>query len=130
VSISSSYDSLPSLLHLDSSISAQNLIEHSLLKDQYQRDALKRLTETHLLEDELKEANESNKILLAHNQELEAQLAEHDSFTFSLVRIRFWTALVFPFSIFVLQSSWSSLRHSTSSMGTKTQLPSPCGPKV
>jgi hypothetical protein len=37
--------------------------------------ALKRLTETQLFEDELKKANESNEILLAHNQELEGQLA-------------------------------------------------------
>jgi hypothetical protein len=53
----------------------QQLIEHSQSKDQYIRVALKRLTETQLFEDELKKANKSIEILLAHNQELEGQLA-------------------------------------------------------
>jgi hypothetical protein len=49
LSISSSYDSLLSLLNLDPPFSVQNLIEHSLSKDKYLRVALKRLTETQLL---------------------------------------------------------------------------------
>jgi hypothetical protein len=51
-------------------------MEHSRSKDMFQRVALKRLTETQLFEDELKEMSELNKILLARNQELEAQLAK------------------------------------------------------
>jgi hypothetical protein len=37
---------------------------------------LKRLTETQILEDELKEVGELNKVILARNLELETQLAE------------------------------------------------------
>jgi hypothetical protein len=42
------------------------------------RVALKRFTKTQLFEDELKKVSEEevNKVLLAHNQELETQLAE------------------------------------------------------
>jgi hypothetical protein len=76
VSTSLPYNSLPMLLNSDSLFSTQKLIKHSRSKDQYLRVALKRLIETQLLEDELKEVNESNKILLARNQELETQLAE------------------------------------------------------
>jgi hypothetical protein len=70
------YNSLPMLLNSDSLFSTQKLIKHSRSKDQYLRVALKRLIETQLLEDELKEVNESNKILLARNQELETQLVK------------------------------------------------------
>jgi hypothetical protein len=38
--------------------------------------SLKRLTKTQILEEELKEVNEFNKVILARNQELETQLAE------------------------------------------------------
>jgi hypothetical protein len=54
----------------------QKLIEHSRSKDQFLRVTLKRLTETQLFKDELKEVSKMNKVLLAHNQELETQLAE------------------------------------------------------
>jgi hypothetical protein len=37
---------------------------------------VKRLSETQLFKDELKEVNELNSLLLARNQELEAQLAK------------------------------------------------------
>jgi hypothetical protein len=37
---------------------------------------LKRLTETQILEDELKEVGEMNKVILTQNQELETQLAK------------------------------------------------------
>jgi hypothetical protein len=53
----------------------QQLIEYSQSKDQYIRVALKRLTETQILDDELKEEKALNKALLARNQELETQLA-------------------------------------------------------
>jgi hypothetical protein len=53
----------------------QQLIENSRSKDQYIKVALKRLTETQILEDGLTEENVVNKALLARNQELETQLA-------------------------------------------------------
>jgi hypothetical protein len=46
------------------------------LKDKFWRVTLKRLTEAHIFEDELKEASELNKVLLAQNQELETQLTK------------------------------------------------------
>jgi hypothetical protein len=52
------------------------LIEHHEAKDQFLRVAVKRLSETQLFEDELKEVSQLNTVLLAHNQELEARLAE------------------------------------------------------
>jgi hypothetical protein len=52
------------------------LIEHHEAKDQFLRVAVKRLSETQLFEDELKEVSQLNIVLLAHNQELEARLAE------------------------------------------------------
>jgi hypothetical protein len=54
----------------------KKIIEHSHSKDKFLRVSLKRLTETQILEDELKEVSELNKIILAWNQELETQLAE------------------------------------------------------
>jgi hypothetical protein len=54
----------------------QTLVEHSQAKDQFLRVTVKRITETQLLEDELKEVSELNIVLLAHNQDLEAKLAE------------------------------------------------------
>jgi hypothetical protein len=47
-----------------------------LTQDIFLRVALKRLIETRLFEDELKEVSELNKILLARNQELDTQQAE------------------------------------------------------
>jgi hypothetical protein len=54
----------------------QALIQHSKNKDQFLKVAIKRMGETQLFEDELKEVNESNLILLADKQKLEAQLVE------------------------------------------------------
>jgi hypothetical protein len=62
-------------LSILTSLFIQKIIEHSQSNDQYIRDALKRLTETQILEDELTEVNALNKVLLAWNQELETQLA-------------------------------------------------------
>jgi hypothetical protein len=53
----------------------QQLIEHSQSKDQYIRVALNRLTETQILDDELKEERALNQTLLARNQEVETQLS-------------------------------------------------------
>jgi hypothetical protein len=54
----------------------QVLVEHSKSKDQFLRVAVKRMTETQLFEDELKEVSQPNSILLAQKMELEAKLAE------------------------------------------------------
>jgi hypothetical protein len=54
----------------------QQLIEHSRSTGQYIRVAVKILTKTHILKDELKEANESKQALLTRNQAMESQLAE------------------------------------------------------
>jgi hypothetical protein len=54
----------------------QALVEHFEAKDQFLRVTVKRLTETQLFEDELKEVSQLNIVLLARNQELEARLAE------------------------------------------------------
>jgi hypothetical protein len=51
------------------------LVKHSQDKDQFLKVATKRLTETQILEDELKEVSELNSLLLAEKQELEAKLA-------------------------------------------------------
>jgi hypothetical protein len=53
----------------------QQLKEHSQSKDQYIRVALNRLTETQILDDELKEERALNQTLLARNQEVETQLS-------------------------------------------------------
>jgi hypothetical protein len=45
----------------------QTLVEHSQAKDQFVRVIVKRLMETQLFEDELKEVNQLNTILLARN---------------------------------------------------------------
>jgi hypothetical protein len=50
----------------------QALVEHFEAKDQFLRVTVKRLTETQLSEDELKEVSQLNIVLLARNQELEA----------------------------------------------------------
>jgi hypothetical protein len=49
----------------------QAMVKHSQDKDQFLKVAIKQMAET-----ELKEVSELNSILLAQNQELEAQLAE------------------------------------------------------
>jgi hypothetical protein len=54
----------------------QVLVIYSQDKDQFLKVAVKRMTETQILEDDLKEVNELNLFLLAQKHELEAQLAE------------------------------------------------------
>jgi hypothetical protein len=54
----------------------QALVKHSQDKDQFLKVAIKRMTNTQILEDELKEVGEFNSVLLAQKQELEAKLAE------------------------------------------------------
>jgi hypothetical protein len=49
----------------------QAMVKHSQDKDQFLKVVIKRMAKT-----ELKEVSELNSILLAQNQELEAQLAE------------------------------------------------------
>jgi hypothetical protein len=50
----------------------QTLVEPSKAKDQFLRIPVKRMTETQLFEDELKEVSQLNTVFLARNQELEA----------------------------------------------------------
>jgi hypothetical protein len=47
------------------------LVENSQTKDQFLRVAVRRMIETQLFEDELKQVSQLNAVLLAHNQELE-----------------------------------------------------------
>jgi hypothetical protein len=54
----------------------QALAKHSQDKDQFLKVAIKRMMETKILEDELKEVGELNSLLLAEKQELEANLAK------------------------------------------------------
>jgi hypothetical protein len=54
----------------------QVLVKHSRDKDQFLKVAIKRMTETQILEDELKELSELNSVLLAKKQELEVKLAK------------------------------------------------------
>jgi hypothetical protein len=54
----------------------QALVKHSQDKDQFLKVAIKQMTETQILEDELKEVGELNSILLTKRQQLKAQLAE------------------------------------------------------
>jgi hypothetical protein len=54
----------------------QVLVIYSQDKDQFLKVAVKRMTETQILEDDLKEVNELNLFLLAPKHELEAKLAE------------------------------------------------------
>jgi hypothetical protein len=58
------------------SLLMQVLVKHSEAKDQFLRVAVKRMMETQLFEDELKEVNQLNSVLLAQKLELEAKLAE------------------------------------------------------
>jgi hypothetical protein len=52
----------------------QALVEQSQSKDKFLRIAVKRLTDTQLFEDELKEVSQLNTILLAHNQDVTPQV--------------------------------------------------------
>jgi hypothetical protein len=54
----------------------QALVNHSQDKDQYLKVVVKQMTETQVLEDELKEVSKLNLVLLAQRQELEAKLVE------------------------------------------------------
>jgi hypothetical protein len=52
------------------------LVKHSIAKDQFLRVAVKRMMETQLFKDELKELSQLNSILLAQKLELETRLTE------------------------------------------------------
>jgi hypothetical protein len=52
------------------------LVKLSEAKDQFLKVAIKQMTETRILEDELKEVCEFNSILLVEKQELETKLAK------------------------------------------------------
>jgi hypothetical protein len=52
------------------------LVKHSQDKDQFLKVAIKWMTETQILEDELREVRELNSILLAKKQVLETKLGE------------------------------------------------------
>jgi hypothetical protein len=58
------------------SLLMQALVKYSEAKDPFLRVAVKRMTETQLFEDELKEVSQLNLVLLAQKLELEAKLAE------------------------------------------------------
>jgi hypothetical protein len=60
----------------------QKIIEHSQSKDKFLRASLRRIVEAKNFEDELMWMSIMNEMLLARNQELEAQLkAEHQEKT-------------------------------------------------
>jgi hypothetical protein len=52
------------------------LVKHSKAKDQFLRVVVKRMTETHLFEDELNEVSQLNLVILAQKLELEAKLVK------------------------------------------------------
>jgi hypothetical protein len=54
----------------------QVLVKHSRDKYQFLKSAIKQITETKILEDELKEVGKLNSVLLNEKQELEVKLAE------------------------------------------------------
>jgi hypothetical protein len=54
----------------------QALVNHSQDKDQYLKVVVKQMTETQVLEDELKEVSNLILVLLAQRQEHEAKLVE------------------------------------------------------
>jgi hypothetical protein len=56
------------------------MVKHSQDKDQFLKVSIKRMQETQMFEDELKEANEHYSVLFARLQELEAKLAEESQF--------------------------------------------------
>jgi hypothetical protein len=55
---------------------SQALVKHPWDKDQFLKVAIKRMAETQILEDELKEVGELNSILLKEKLELEDKLVE------------------------------------------------------
>jgi hypothetical protein len=64
------------LWHGSDSLFMQALVKHSQDKDQFLKATIKRMTETQILEDLLKEVGDLNLVLLAEKQELEDKLAE------------------------------------------------------
>jgi hypothetical protein len=54
----------------------QALVKHSQDKDRFLKVAINWMTETQVLEDELKEVSKLNSVLLAQRQELEAKQTE------------------------------------------------------
>jgi hypothetical protein len=56
----------------------QMLVKHFESKNQFSRVSVKRITETQLFEDELKEVSQLNLVLLAQKLELEAKLDEEN----------------------------------------------------
>jgi hypothetical protein len=54
----------------------QAMVKHSWDKDQFLKVTIKRMTDSQILEDELKEVGELNSVLLTEKQELEAKSAE------------------------------------------------------
>jgi hypothetical protein len=52
------------------------MVKHYKDKDQFLNVAIKRMMETQILEDKLKDVGELNSVLLTEKQELEAKLAE------------------------------------------------------
>jgi hypothetical protein len=87
------------------------LVEDHEAQDQFLRVAVKRLTETQLFEDELKEVSQLNTVLLAHNQELEAQLAEESQAKTSkcLSDFLFWNKTMFEQSPELIISAFYSI---------------------
>jgi hypothetical protein len=63
------------ILRHDSSL-IQMVVQHSQDKDQFLKVSIKRMQEARMYEDELKEANECNSVLVARLQELEAKCTE------------------------------------------------------
>jgi hypothetical protein len=63
------------ILILDSSL-IQAVVKHSQDQDQFLKVSIKRMQETQMYEDKLKEANEYNSVLFAWLQELEDKCAE------------------------------------------------------
>jgi hypothetical protein len=56
----------------------QALVKHSQDKDLFLKVVVKRLTETQVLEDKLKEVGKLNSVLLAQGQELESKLVKEN----------------------------------------------------
>jgi hypothetical protein len=67
---------LPYLSDLKFDSSIQVIVKHSQDKDQFLKESIKRMQETQLFEDELKESTELNSFLYARNQEHEDKLSE------------------------------------------------------
>jgi hypothetical protein len=61
-----------------SSLLMQTMVKHSEAKDQFLRVPVKRMTETQLFENELKEVSQLNSVFLAQKLELEAKLPEEN----------------------------------------------------